>query len=373
MHNGHVRHVALPDLGLWKDVIGSRRVPFSFDLELTARCNNDCRHCCINLPASDRTARASELSLAEIERLADDAVELGALWCLVTGGEPLLRDDFDDIYLALKRRGLLVSVFTNGCLVRPRHVELFRRFPPRDLEVTLYGATAQTYEAVTRTPSSFAAFERGLGRLLDGGVKVRLKAMALKSSLRELPAIAAFCRAHTCDYFRFDPVLHLRYDRDPSRNEDIRAERLDAREVIELERADPERSEGWRDACAHLVLGPESAARSGRLFRCAAGVMSFAVGPTGRFRLCPSLTDPSCTFDLRHDGSLRQAWEEFVPSVRERSAVGGEYVETCGKCGLINLCSWCPAHAYLETGSLETRVPHFCEIASARSEVFSST
>ena len=74
-----------------------RRLPLSIQLEITARCPNNCRHCCVNLPAGDAGALARELRLDEVERVADEAVSLGALWCLVTGGEPLLREDFPDI------------------------------------------------------------------------------------------------------------------------------------------------------------------------------------------------------------------------------------------------------------------------------------
>jgi sulfatase maturation enzyme AslB (radical SAM superfamily) len=95
----------LPEFSLWNELEG-KGIPVSFDLELTARCNNDCRHCYINLPAADRAARAGELTLDEIVAVADQAVELGALWCVLTGGEPLLRPDFSEIYLALKRAGL---------------------------------------------------------------------------------------------------------------------------------------------------------------------------------------------------------------------------------------------------------------------------
>lgn len=368
MSDGHVEHAALPDLGLWEHV-KSHRVPFSFDLEVTARCNNDCRHCCINVPAGSREARDRELTLGEIERLADEAVGLGALWCLVTGGEPLLRDDFADIYLALKRRGLLVSVFTNACLVRDEHVELFRRYPPRELEVTVYGATEETYEAVTRAPGSYAAFRRGLQRLLDGGLKVRLKAVALTGNAHEFSEIAAFCRARTCDYFRFDPVLHLRYDGDLTKNEQIRAERLEPRDVIALELADEERASAWRLGCQTLITEPQARSEAPPLLRCAAGVMSFAVSSEGVFRLCSSLWDPTCTYDLR-SGSLTKAWQDFVPRVRERRATSRSFQESCSVCRLVNLCSWCPAHAYLETGNLEAHVSYFCEIARQRAEEF---
>ena len=111
----------IQDLPLWKKRRGKRAL-IDFVLEITARCNNDCRHCYTNLQASDRTALDAELTPAEIDRIAGQAVELGAMWCLITGGEPLVRPDFTDIYLRLKRRGLLVSVFTNATLINSDHV-----------------------------------------------------------------------------------------------------------------------------------------------------------------------------------------------------------------------------------------------------------
>ena len=129
-----------------------RGTPMGFELEVTARCNNDCRHCFINLPAADAPARSRELTFTELVRIAGEAADLGCLWCLVSGGEPLLRDDFSELYLALRRTGLLLSVFTNACLVREGHVRLFRDHPPRDVEVTVYGAAEDTYERVTQRP-----------------------------------------------------------------------------------------------------------------------------------------------------------------------------------------------------------------------------
>jgi len=141
----------LPHLGLWK-TLKDRRRPISFDLELTARCNNDCRHCCICLPAGDATAKAAELRTDEVLGIAREVADMGAVWCLLIGGEPLLRSDFAALYLGLKRLGLLVSVFTNACLVTAEHVELFRRYPPRDVEVTVYGGDARDVRSSHASP-----------------------------------------------------------------------------------------------------------------------------------------------------------------------------------------------------------------------------
>jgi radical SAM protein with 4Fe4S-binding SPASM domain len=354
---------SLPNFRLW-DKMKDKRMPLSFELEVTARCNNDCAHCYINLPAGDAGARAAELSLEEIRRIAGEAVSLGATWCLLTGGEPLLRKDFFEIYLGMKRLGLLISVFTNACLVTPRHAELFRKYPPRDLEVTVYGASRETYEAVTRKPGSFGAFQRGLNLLLAGGLKVRLKAMALRANVHELPEIARFCRDRTRDYFRFDPLLHLRFDGNPIRNEEIRGQRLSPEEIVSIERADSERFWALKKGCDQLIWlrGPEGCSH---LFQCGAGQGSFSVSYSGLFRLCSSLWHPDCIYDLRR-GNLREAWDKLALQVRELTSQNREFLEKCRACPLVNLCLWCPAHAHLESGRLDAWVEYFCRVAQAR-------
>lgn len=197
-----------------------------FVLELTPRCNNNCRHCYINTPADKNDINDTELSLNEISSIADQAVSLGAIYCLITGGEPLLRKDFFDIYLCLRSKGLLVTVFTNATLITEKHIKLFEKYFPRSIEITVYGTTKETYEKITRKEGSFHAFTKGLNLLHDSGVKVRLKTVGMRSNLHELSNITRFCRDKTKQKSRLDCVLNLRYDRDTVRNEEIRSERL---------------------------------------------------------------------------------------------------------------------------------------------------
>jgi radical SAM protein with 4Fe4S-binding SPASM domain len=360
----YLSSIPLPEFSIWEKIKNKRSL-LSFDLEITARCNNNCRHCYINLPANQKNTKQRELSCEEIKEIAAEAVSMGALWCLITGGEPLLRPDFEKIYLTLKRLGLLVSVFTNATLITKEHIELFRRYPPRDIEVTIYGVTEMTYERVTRKPGSFDAFMRGLDRLLKSGTKVRLKAMALRSNLDKLPQIARFCRQHTKDYFRFDPFLHLRYDRNPEKNKQIIKERLSPAEITALERSDPERFDSLKKGCDKLILPEFSHINCNHLFYCGAGNGGFALSYDGRFRLCSSLWHPDSVYDLKK-GSLTDAWRNFIPRVREMRSDRKEFIEKCRGCPLVNLCMWCPAHAYLETGEMDAPVEYFCEVAHAR-------
>jgi len=357
----------LPESELWDKLTKRERLIF-FDIEITARCNNDCTHCYINLPAGDHEAKKKELSLKQICDIADQAVEMGALWCLITGGEPLLREDFVDIYMALRKKGLLTSVFTNACLVTEEHADLFWKYPPRDIEVTVYGVTKSTYEKISRRPGSFEAFMCGLDILLSRGIQVRFKTMALRSNLNELPQIAEFCRQRTKDYFRFDPQLHLRFDRDDRRNELIRSERLTPEQVVAVEKADAERFGVLKKNCDQLIDQNFEHCEDNHLFRCGAGLGNFSVSYDGFFRLCSSLWHPDCVYDLKR-GTLKEAWYEFVPKVRDMRSDNRGFLEKCSKCSIINLCSWCPANAYLETGRLDLPVEFFCDIAKAREKL----
>jgi radical SAM protein with 4Fe4S-binding SPASM domain len=317
------------------------------------------------LSAADSHAQKSELSLAQISAIADQAVAMGSIWCLITGGEPLLREDFAEIYLLLKKKGLLVSVFTNACLVTPKIIELFKKFPPRDMEVSVYGVSAAVYETVTGQPGSYAAFHRGLSLLLKNNIKVRLKAMALRSNFLELPAIAAFCRRHTKDYFRFDPLLHLRFDGNSGRNAEIKAERLNADEIVAIEQADLERSAALKKNCDQFIFPGQDHRDGQHLFHCGAGYNDFTVSSQGFFRLCFSLWHPDFIADLKKT-SLAEAWNNLVPNAHAMTSSDPEFLEKCHSCLIINLCLWCPAHAYLENGRLDAWSEYFCQVAHAR-------
>lgn len=362
----NIESMAFNDFPLWKD--NGTRPLFAIDLEITARCNNNCRHCYINLPQNDSDALNTELSVEQIDRIADDALSLGTLWVLITGGEPLIRKDFEDIYLRLKKKGFLVSVFTNATRLTEKHIRLFQEYPPRDLEVTVYGITEDVYEHVTQVKGSFKQFQRGLNLLWDNKIKTNLKATATQANKHELTDIIKFCREKGSSAFRFDPHLHLRFDGNKKRNAEIIAERLLPEEVAELERKNPEQMAVIQNerTCHHSDSTAENSHAVDRLFYCGVGFNDCSISYNGFFRLCPSLWHPDFLYDLK-SGSLKDAWQIFSPEILSSPACQHLTNRRCVACGLKNLCMWCPAHAYLETGDLNADVAYFCKVAHARS------
>jgi radical SAM protein with 4Fe4S-binding SPASM domain len=112
-----------------------------------------------------------------------------------------------------------------------------------------------------------------------------------------------------------------------------------------------------------------AAGDSNHLFCCGVGISSFSLSYDGKFRLCASLWNPDCVYDLK-TGTLEDAWYRFAPVVRQMRSDRREFLETCQSCPISELCLWCPAHAFLETGELDATVDYFCQVAHARAEAF---
>ena len=125
--------------------------PMSGTFELTSRCNLDCRMCYIHKRANDQTAIQGELSASDWINYAKEAQKSGMLLLLLTGGEPLLRPDFREIYIACINLGILISINTNGTMIDESMVEFFKKNPPLRVNLTLYGASPETYQRLCGT------------------------------------------------------------------------------------------------------------------------------------------------------------------------------------------------------------------------------
>ena len=142
------------------------RQPVNGTFELTERCNLACRMCYVCQSSGDAARRTKELSAAAWLELARQAVDNGMVFLLLTGGEVFLRPDFFEIYTPLTRLGLILTLFTNGTLITEAVAERLAEAPPSRTEITLYGATAATYEAVTGVPGSYARCCAGIEALV---------------------------------------------------------------------------------------------------------------------------------------------------------------------------------------------------------------
>lgn len=132
-----------------------RGIPLSGTFELTARCNLRCRMCYIHREENDGEIKTDEFSSEEWLNIAKEAQQCGMLFLLLTGGEPFIRPDFEEIYRRCRELGIIVSINTNGTMIGEKQVELLRKLPPQRVNITLYGASEATYEKLCRSGSAF--------------------------------------------------------------------------------------------------------------------------------------------------------------------------------------------------------------------------
>jgi radical SAM protein with 4Fe4S-binding SPASM domain len=351
------------EAALWRD---KKPLLGQLDIELTERCNNDCLHCCINLPASDRAARSREMSTGEVKRILDEAAALGCLQVRLTGGEPLLRPDFEELYLYARRLGLKVLIFTNARPITPHLADLLAHIPPLlAIEVTVYGMHAESYEAVTRAPGSFAQFWRGVNLLLERQVPFVVKGALLPPNRAEMDELEAWAAdvvgmGTPPSYSMFFDLRVRRGEAHPAdadKNRLIKSLRLSPEEGLAVLARDRERYlAGMRQFCAKFMELPGD-----RLFSCGAG-LGGCVDAYGRYQPCMMLRHSDAVYDLK-TGSLQDALTNFFPRLREMRAANPNYLARCARCFLKGLCEQCPAKSWQEHGTLDAPVAYLCQIA----------
>ena len=330
---------------------GGKRLAYTGTIEVTPYCNLKCVHCYIN----NCHWEGHILSYLELCRILDQLVEEGCLWLLFTGGEPFVRDDFLDVYTYAKKKGIIVTLFTNATLITPTIADYLHEWPPRVVEVTLYGATRQTYERVTGIPGSYERCIEGIELLVERHIPIRLKTMLLTINKNEIWQMKDYAEKLGVP-FRYDPAIIPCLDGglEPYRL------RLTPEEVVEIEMADSERLKSWREFC-QTHSGPVS---TDSLYICNAGTNSFFIDSFGRLSLCLMARYPS--YDLRQ-GSFTQAWHDFLPQVKSQKARADS---KCRSCELVALCGRCAAWAELETGNPESEVEWLCRLAHLRQSAF---
>ncbi len=334
----------------------TRRIPYSGSIELTSRCNLRCIHCYINRPADDSAESAAELTAREWKDQIDAMADRGCLWLLLTGGEPLLRPDFFEIFEHAKRKGIFVTVFTNGTLVMPELAKQFADLPPLSVEITIYGAEPGIHDRITGMAGSFERALKGMDLLRENGLHVELKTMALTPNVHQLSAMERLA-AKMGSKFRYDPMINPRLDSDKGPLQ----YRLSAEEVVLLDKANEKRLTAWKEYCGRSI-GPISEPEM--LYHCGAGMESFHVDSAGRFSIC--MMDRKKQYNLR-TGTFSEAWDVFAKAIRfQKRSIQSK----CSTCELLSVCSQCPAWFSLESGNGEEPLEYFCRIAEMRAEAF---
>jgi radical SAM protein with 4Fe4S-binding SPASM domain len=315
----------------------------------------------------DAAALAREMTADQFKDILRQAADLGCMQVRLTGGEPLLRPDFEELYLSARRLGMKVMLFTNACLTTPPLADLFARIPPLEpIEITVYGMCRESYEAVTRSPGSFARFRRGVNLLLERRVPFIVKSALLPPNRHEMDAFEAWAR--TIPWMTGPPGYSMLFDLrnrrdDGDKNRLIESLRPPPQEVLAVLTRDEPAYRREMEEFAAAFMGPSG----DKLFACGAG-HGLCIDAYGRAQPCMGIRAPELTCDVIGAGSrmsLREALDSFA-RLGHMHATNPDYLRRCAVCILKGLCEQCPAKSWAEHGNLDTPVEYLCEVAHAQ-------
>jgi radical SAM protein with 4Fe4S-binding SPASM domain len=336
-----------------------KRVPTQVSIEVTRRCPLECQHCYNNLPMGDQAARSREMTTEEHFKMLDELVEMSCFWLIYTGGEIFARKDFLDIYTHAKKKGFLITLFTNGTMITEKIADYLAEWPPFAIEITLYGRTRETYEALTQIPGSYDRCLRGTKLLRERGLPVKLKTVATTINKHEVSAMRQFAEEELGVEFKMDGQINPRIDCSQS----PLAVRLSPEDVVALDMHAPKGVSEYRRLANDEMEHPPSLSKNDTVYFCGGGLNSFAINAYGEMGIC--VISQQETFDIRRDG-LQPTWEHSLKELRTRKRTR---VTKCIQCRIQSLCGMCPANGEMENGDRESPVEFLCNVAHLRAAV----
>jgi radical SAM protein with 4Fe4S-binding SPASM domain len=319
-------------------------IAVSGTFELTQRCNFNCEMCYVH----DCTKKTDPLTAEDWISLAQEAKKAGTVFLLLTGGEPLMRPDFEEIYRALAKMGFIISINTNGSMLE-NYIQLFTELPPSRINISLYGGEKATYERFCRND----AFEKVIGsikKMKELGISMRLNTIFTSENIADYKKIADFSKEMGI------PLKPTTYAYPPIRlsglNNDMRFSPETAAEHIaniDQYRFD---KDFYYERLEKIVSLPEG--HDNNKVHCRAGRASYWITAEGIMRPCGMMPEPD-SYPLVN--GFEKAWQ-IIKAETDSIRLPQE----CLNCKYAGVCNVCAAMCKAETGAFGKVPDYVCRM-----------
>lgn len=172
-------------------------------LHLLGRCNLTCRHCYME----GGPTREEQLPIKLVVRAVSECSQLGIGALYLTGGEPLLYREFEEVLRSAASIRLQVTVCTNGTLLAERHATLLSEAHAR-VNISVDGDAA-FHDYFRNSPGAFRTTERGVHRVVQAGIPLTIVSSISQGNLQLLPALVEWAARAGASQFRVQPLLKL--------------------------------------------------------------------------------------------------------------------------------------------------------------------
>ena len=341
------------------------RIPVNGTFELTVRCNLHCKMCLFRHDDSENAEiMAKELTTEQWIDMARQAAEAGTMSLLITGGEPMLRPDFCEIWEGIYKRGFIITLYTNATLVTPKIMETLRKYPPHKIGVTIYGASAATYEKVCGNGDAFGRCIEGIEQLMTLPSKMEFRTTIIKDNYHDVDAIETLVHDN---YGKERTLIQTRLVTAAVRGAcaDVKSCRLDPEDNIKLAfrrginilkeciGSDYDNSNVHYKWEKKQDIGTQ--VNKMTLLGCDAGMRDYTISWQGKLLGCQLLG--AFETDALQLGIIK-AWEKYPESISPIIMN-----EKCVQCQNKYLCNACVATIFAETGKIDGCPECFCEDA----------
>lgn len=329
---------------LWR-IAEERCIPLGATIEITLRCNLRCTHCynfdrAIPYP---KKLKAAELTADEILSAIDQLAEAGCLYLSFSGGEALLHPQLDNFIRHARRRRLAVKVKSNGTLLTVRRVDKLVEAGAFGVDISLYGATAETHDAFTERTGSFVQTIAGMENAKNAGLDVKVNICLVRSNVAEVADMIALVEGYGFPY-GMTPFITARYDGTVSSlDHQIEQETL---ETI------------YRGPLKHFVRQPDF--DPNKSVQCMCARATCGISATGN--VYPCIGAPITSGNLRQQ-SFAEIWQHS-PQLNEIRNLKLADFATCKTCSDRPYCGRSSGVVYTNTGHYTGPEAFTCEEAA---------
>lgn len=341
------------------------KIPLSGTFEITPVCNMDCKMCYVRMSKKEQEAIAPLRSAAEWIELGEQAKKAGMVYLLITGGEPFLRDDFREIMTAFHKMGFIISINSNGTLITDEVIEWLKEVPPVRMNITLYGASNDTYEALCGNPNGYSQATHAILGLKEAGITVKLNCSVTPYNVKDLQDIIKWAKTNKLviqpTSYMFPPL------------------RKDQTMIGRNERFSPYEASYYRAKIEQYIVGDEQFLErledqiqngpanepeedcqdsncEGIGLQCRAGKSCFWVTWNGTMMPCGMF---SClNWKNCFEEEFSDCWEHVTEESSKIRLPG-----KCTNCQLKKQCKACGAMVYTETGTFSEVPQYRCDMA----------
>lgn len=322
----------------------------------TNACNLRCRHCYQDAGRSLEDELSLEEQLQVVEQLDYHHVPAVAL----SGGEPLVSRNFWRVAEEIHKRGIYLSVATNGTLLSPENVTRLKEVGVDYVEVSLDSADPDFHDSFRGVPGMWERTVKGIENCLQqSGLKVGIAATITRQNYRQVPELISFAKklgVHIFYVFNFIPTGRgagmAEQDLTPKMREELLGilyEELKKEEIGVMSTMPQYGRFCLQHSREEIVITSHYTLEKGKIARqiaeyvggCGAGRCYVALQPNGEVTPCVFMPIPLGSL---REQSLLEIWQNspVLQELRDRS----RFQDSCGSCDFQSVCGGCRARAY---------------------------